>query len=175
MKDKDLSKEIERIVKAWYIPLEKKLQSNIRKRKLMASEDLLKSFKLELQEVEQDVIEAGIRFNTYGRILEMKNVQYAKMIAVKLIEEWVRKIGVQRFNYIPNNRGGNPLPNDKAINRIAWGVARAKKLKNTRRKNRSWYAKTMFQELQGLEVQILDAVGDDVLQRYKNKKLKIEL
>lgn len=125
------------------------LADQLRAKGLVLTEDLLNSLQAETTAAsDRFVAEMAVAFNEYGRIQEMKRVSYTKGAPLEAMEAFVRKRGVSRFAYVPGyKRGQVPLSQDVAINRIAWGLSRARLRDAGKHKPRGWYAKSFYRSL----------------------------
>jgi hypothetical protein len=132
------------------------LTASIQKRGLVLTEELLKSLRSEVVAASaQHVASMGIAFEQYGRIRDMKGINRRQAPPVEEIEAYIKKVGLDKFNYVPGYRYGQfPLTPAVAINRIAWGIARAKLRDNSQVKPKAWFAKTFYGSLNSF----LDAV-----------------
>jgi hypothetical protein len=125
------------------------LAGQLRAKGLVLTQDLLTSLQGETTAAsDRFVAEMAVAFNEYGRMKEMKRLSYTKGAPVEEMEAFVRKRGLSRFDYVPGyKRGQFPLSQDVAINRIAWGLARARLRDAGKHKPRGWYAKTFYRSI----------------------------
>jgi len=93
-----------------------------------------------------------------GRIQEMKNISYRKLPPQSAIEDFVRKIGVSNFKYVPGYKPGTVPTENIAIRRIAWGIRHAKRRENTT-KPKKWFARTFYSSL--------NVLIDNIVTRYQ--------
>ena len=92
----------------------------------------------------------GVVFAQYGRIKDMKGpLNRTKAPPIEELEAYVKKVGLSKFSYIPGYTGRSKvLPtSDRAINRIAWGLARAKLRDNAQVRPKYWFAKTFYSSI----------------------------
>lgn len=122
------------------------LAAAIQKQGLVLTEELLRSLASDVVAAsERHVASMGVSFEQYGRIRDMKGINRSKAPPIEVIEEFVKKVGVGQFEYVPGYKHGQfPLASSVAINRIAWGIARAKLRDNAAVRPRSWFAKTFY-------------------------------
>jgi hypothetical protein len=122
------------------------LSASIQKKGLVLTEDLLKSLRSEVMAATaQHVASMGVQFEQYGRIKEMKATSRTKAPPIEEIEKFVRKVGIEKFAYVPGyGHGGRPVGLNRTINRIAWGIARARLRDNSQIKPKSWFSKTFY-------------------------------
>jgi hypothetical protein len=125
------------------------LAAAIQKKGLVLSEDLLRSLQAEVVAASsQYVASMGINFEQYGRIQEMKGIKHTKAPPIKEIEAYVRKVGIEKFAYVPSyGFNSRPVGLGRTINRIAWGIARARLRDNQQAKPRAWFAKTFYSSI----------------------------
>jgi hypothetical protein len=128
----------------------------IQKKELVLTQDLLQSLRSEVVAASaRHVASMGIAFEEYGRIRDMKGITRKKAPPLEAIEAYVEKVGIDQFNYVPGYRYGQfPLTKAVALNRIAWGIARAKLRDNSQVRPKAWFAKTFYSSINRL----IDAV-----------------
>lgn len=126
------------------------LAASMQKAGLVLTEDLLKSLSTEVLGATGDLVgQMRVEFNQYGRIQEMRNRQWTSAPPVEELERFVRKKGLRAFDYIPGyteNSRVSPTT-DRAINRIAWGISRARLRDGPSPKPRAWFAKTFYRSI----------------------------
>ncbi|WP_375418113.1 hypothetical protein [uncultured Hymenobacter sp.] len=123
------------------------LSAAIQAKGLVLSEQLLQSLRSEVVAASaQHVASMGIAFEQYGRIRDMKGLNRTKAPPIEEIEKFVRKVGLARFDYIPGytDRSKVSPTSSMAINRIAWGIARAKLRDKSEVRPKRWFAKTFY-------------------------------
>lgn len=108
----------------------------VMQRKLQASgyvltSELLDSLRHQAVVVGRDMYaEFSIGFAGYGRFKDMRQLLYEKQPPIEVMEDFVRKIGLDKFGYVPGYRKDAKfrvyIPDSRAINRIAWGIARSR-------------------------------------------------
>lgn len=129
------------------------LKTSLRQRGLVVTEELLNSLFARLMADSADKYLGGtvLGFNDVGRYLDMKFFRQ-KPLPQKEIEtvlvEWVKKVGVNKWAYVPGYKKNRPLDDNIAANRIAWGIGRG--VKNPYRSGKRWYAKKMGGLILGL-------------------------
>jgi hypothetical protein len=78
----------------------------------------------------------------------MKGITRTKAPPIEALEDYVRKVGLDRFSYVPGYKYGHfSLASSTAINRIAWGLARAQLRDKADVRPRTWFAKTFYQSI----------------------------
>jgi hypothetical protein len=75
----------------------------------------------------------------------MKGITRTKAAPIEELEEYVKKVGVSHFQYVPGYKYEQfPLASKTAINRIAWGLARAGLRDKAQVRPKSWFSKTFY-------------------------------
>ncbi|MDQ1088983.1 hypothetical protein [Siphonobacter sp. SORGH_AS_1065] len=95
---------------------------------LVLTEELKRNFSYQLTESATEL--AGtISFQGYGRFKDMAKVSYLLHAPpIEAMEEYVEKIGVDKFAYVPGYRGKAKIPTtDRSTLRIAWALARSRR------------------------------------------------
>ena len=125
------------------------LAASIQKKGLVFTEELLQSLRSEVVAASaRHVASMGIAFEQYGRIRDMKGISRSKAPPLEVIEKYVEKVGIDKFNYVPGYRYGQfPLTKAVAINRIAWGLSRAILRDQSQVRSRPWFAKTFYKSI----------------------------
>lgn len=116
---------------------------------LVLTEELLHSLRTQVVgATAQHVASMGVLFEQYGRIKDMKGISRTKAPPIEEIEAYVKKVGLSNFQYVPGYKHGQfPLASKTAINRIAWGLARAKLRDNAQVRPKSWFSKTFYSSI----------------------------
>ena len=126
------------------------LAAAIQAKGLVLTEDLLDSLSSQVVAASAEhVASMGVLFHQYGRIKDMKGISRTKAPPIEALEEYVKKVGLSKFEYIPGYTARSKvLPiSSRAINRIAWGLARAKLRDKDEVKPKTWFAKTFYQSI----------------------------
>jgi|GEM_PF-1465054 len=126
------------------------LTQAIQAKGLVLTEQLLHSLRTEVvQATAQHVATMGVLFEQYGRIKDMKVVGRTKAPPLEELEAYVKKVGLSHFDYIPGYTSRSKvLPtSSRAINRIAWGLARAKLRDFEAVRPKSWFSKTFYSSI----------------------------
>ncbi|MGI4871215.1 MAG: hypothetical protein ACRYFX_08565 [Janthinobacterium lividum] len=125
------------------------LAQAIQAKGLVLTEELLHSLRTQVvQATAQHVAGMGVLFEQYGRIRDMKGISRTKAPPIAEIEEYVKKVGVSHFSYVPGYKYGQfPLASSTAINRIAWGLARARLRDQAQVRPKSWFSKTFYSSI----------------------------
>ena len=161
MTNKELDELVAQELEDWGRIVLLRLADEIRKKKVVMSEELLKS-------LQQEVLEAAagtgvqtlhLAFNQSGRMKDMNVLSYKKMPPIEAIEEFVKYFGLSKFNYVPGyTKGTFPINQSKAINRIAWGIAANKLAVNTH-KPKKWFARPFYR--------MIDPLIDRIVTKYQ--------
>lgn len=126
------------------------LAAAIQAKGLVLTSDLLDSLQTQVvQASAQHVASMGVLFEQYGRIKDMKGITRTKAPPIEALEEYVKKVGLSKFSYIPGYTDRSKvLPvSSRAINRIAWGLARAKLRDGEQGTPKTWFAKTFYKSI----------------------------
>jgi hypothetical protein len=171
-----VSTEIKLAVQDWVRALFQIFKSNIEKKKIKLTGDLLSSFQSYI-DVNAQTLSSKIvlEFAAQGRFQDMRTVNYTKQPPVKAMEEFVREKGLAAFQYVSGFEGKNYSPTkETAIKQIAWGIAKSYKQKGTiKRKKGGWkYAKTLYSELADLKdiitIILSNSAVDIIKQEFQN-------
>jgi len=145
------------------------LQARLKDRKLVVTEELLKSVSGKLtHNLNEASAELVLEFQMSGRFKDMKKINYTSNAPpVDVMESYVKKIGVGKYKYIPGYTyaGVQRMPTaDVAAKRIAWGLSqsyiRGKKVKSNR-----WFSKYFYGPVVGALVEeLIAATGTSSLQ-----------
>ena len=126
------------------------LTQAIQEKGLVLTEELLRSLQTQVVQASANhVASMGVLFEQYGRIKDMKGLNRTKAPPIEEIEAYVKKVGLSKFDYIPGYTDRSKvLPtSSRAINRIAWGIARARLRDKADVKPKSWFSKTFYQSI----------------------------
>jgi len=128
------------------------LAAAIQQKGLVFTEDLLQSLRSEVVAASvRHVASMGLAFEEYGRIRDMKGINRKKAPPIAEIEAYVKKVGIDHFNYVPGyGFRSRPVGLGRTINRIAWGIARAKLRDNSEVRPKAWFAKTFYSSINRL-------------------------
>ena len=116
--------DIDKMAHDWASKTVQKLKANISKKGIVDTGELLNSLSFT---VNSDPPSITFFFSAHGRILEVKQLFWFKPPPYKEIVSWVKRQGVQNFDFIPGYekqgmRALTSLDQDKAASRIAWGI-----------------------------------------------------
>jgi len=161
MKSDELDELVNQELETWGAMVLQRLAQEIQKKKLVLTEETLKS-------LQQDVLKASsssihqlqLAFSESGRINDMKRIDQKKRPPIEVMEQFVKDVGLSNFAYVPGYKKGQfPLTENQAIKRIAWGIA-ANKLNNNAHKPKKWFSKTFY----GL----LNPLIDNIVTKYQD-------
>lgn len=151
--------------------VEQLLQASVRKKKLTATTDLLKSISTNVVNNGQDLASFELLFSTYGRYQDMKAVadhQPPVDHGKYNLLQWVEKQGVEKFKRVPGYLNSPPPDRRKAALRIAWAIAISIKKGGKKKHRRAWYAKTYWSTLNKLTENLLNALAEEQLRQLQN-------
>jgi len=141
---------------------------DIRARGLLNSEDLLRSLYAKVTSEPQAGRFLMLVFaKTYGRYQDMRR-QYTKAGGeemIRLLEEWVEKEGVQKFQKGKYAARLSTLSPQQVKNAVAWGIAR-KLTRSQGTRKRSWWNKGKTRDIENFY---------DVLRRLAQEAVAAEL
>ncbi len=118
--------------------------------------------------------EFSIGFAGYGRFKDMKQLLYGQLPPIEAMEAFVREIGVENFQYTPGylkdaKRRVN-VPDSRAINRIAWGIAMSRlKLGVKGKRKNSFYNPVRGKLIYETGYKMLNALPEPILQAIKEQ------
>jgi hypothetical protein len=137
---------IDAVLQEWAPTVVQALHEGIKQRGLLLTDDLYRSLRWEILKATSGMVAtAKLSFRTHGRWRDMKTIRNGKQAPVDaIIEEFVRKVGVNNFKFVPGYTKGGAVPTDDiAIRRIAWGISKGM-LKRNQTKARKWYSKNFY-------------------------------
>ena len=126
------------------------LAAAIQAKGLVLSQELLDSLRSQVTAASAEhVASMGVLFEQYGRIKDMKGINRTKAPPIEEMEAYVKKVGLSKFEFIPGYTARSKvLPiSSRAINRIAWGIARAKLRDGEQARPKTWFAKTFYSSI----------------------------
>ena len=169
--DKDLLDDVmEELMNEWVMLAKQSLIKRLKRKKLDASGELIRSFESSVRKEAFGRVALEFGFEDHGRIRDMKNVRYRKkQPPSKQIEKWIDHIGLQNFKYIPGYKNTKKpmLSIPSAKSRLAYGIARSKRLKEVKQKARTWYNKNFWSLISELETKLLESISPNLLQDLK--------
>lgn len=152
------------------------MQRKIKDAGYVLTGDLMNSLRHQAIVVGRDLYaEFSIGFAGYGRFKDMRQLLYEKMPPVEVMEEFVRQLGVEAFDYVPgylkDRKQRVDLPDSRAINRIAWGVARSRIFTARIRhyKRNAFYNPTRGKLIYETSYKILEALPEPIMRAIKDQ------
>ncbi len=153
------------------------MQRKLQKAGVVLTGDLLNSLHHQSVVVGRELYaEFAIGFAGYGRFKDMRQLLYEKMPPIEVMEEFVEKVGLENFKYVPGyllNAKYRVLhiPDKRAINRIAWGIASSRiflaKIRHYKRS--AFYNSTRGKLVYEAGYRIIDALPQPILQALKGQ------
>lgn len=137
---------------------------------IVLSGDLKNSFEYQIIQQASKLSVAGvITFKNYGRLKDMKVLNFSKPMPIDEIEKYVNQVGVEKFAYIPGYEGKEIPTTINVARRIARQIIMArKKVPIVRRKARNaWYNKTKADFMNVMRRRMLDRAQTIVLKAMK--------
>lgn len=144
------------------------LTERLRKQKVVLTEDLIRSIEYQVVKAsEEKVNSVRLAFEDYGRHKDMRNLFYTQQPPVDVMEQFVRKVGLGKFKYVPGYKSMSSVPSESvAVRRIAWGIARGR-LKNYKHKPKKWFAKTFYGQINVLIDTLLEGYQEGAIENIK--------
>jgi hypothetical protein len=170
LSEKEIEALVSRTLESWYREVYSKLKAAMDSRGLVLTGSLQSSLSADIHAAAGDIKgQLKLYFEDYGRFQDMKHRYTGKMPPISVMLEYVRKIGIDKFKYVPGYPVGVfPVGTTKskygsgnriAENRIAWGLAMSRVApKNAGRTygKKKWYAKTFYSSIDSLIVALLE-------------------
>jgi hypothetical protein len=152
----------------------------VMQRKLQASGfvltgELLDSLRHQAVVVGRDMYaEFSIGFSGYGRFKDMRQLLYEKQPPIEVMEEFVRAVGMDKFGYVPgylkDAKRRVYIPDSRAINRIAWGIAVNRlKMGVKRARNSAFYNPTRGKLIYETSYKLLESLPEPILRTIKEQ------
>lgn len=150
MSQQEINELIEKELGEWSREVLQRLAAEIERKKLVLTQDLLRSLQAEVLKASASGVAAmRLSFQQSGRISDMKAFRYKGMPPVSAMETFVREVGLENFKYLPYSPMGKVPTESQLINRLAWGIAISKRGKNIA-KPKKWFAKPFYGMIGGL-------------------------
>ncbi len=110
------------------------------KQKIVFTEQTLNSLQAQVMNGSGEITgKMLLSFLEAGRFKDMKQLTYKKMPPIEVFEDYIKQVGISKFSYVPGYKNGQfPTSQSKAINRIAWGIAKNRE-NNYAHKPARWY------------------------------------
>jgi hypothetical protein len=161
------------------------LKRSIQNAGLELTEDLLNSLRVEVMKAAAgDLARANFYFRMHGRWKDMRTVyknysgswRQSGFPPIEAIKEFITKVGVEKFKYVPGYKMGTFPAENIAVRRLAWGIAIGIGKRNTI-KAKKWYAKTFYSQItpliEALGGRAAQAVAKGVKDNLDDKTVKI--
>jgi len=119
--------------------------------------------------------EFSIGFQGYGRFKDMRQLLYSKLPPIDVLEDYVRQLGLEKFKYVPGyllnaNYRVLHIPDNRAINRIAWGIATNRMRFGVKRSRKnSFYNPTRGKLIYETGYRMLESLPSPILQTIKEQ------
>jgi hypothetical protein len=142
------------------------MQKLIKKNNIQLTGDLLESVKADVIAVSKDAYaEMMVDFRGHGRYKDMRVIRHGSVPNIEAMKEFVKKVGLQNFEFIPGyNTGGKMPTTNRAIERIAWGVGIAMFKKGmTRRRGRGFYNIGRSQATKRFRINVMERIKNTLL------------
>lgn len=163
----DLAEEITREAIGYF-------QKAVERSGIVLSGDLRNSFEYQIIQTAGQLSVAGvIEFRGYGRFKDMKVLNYLAPMPLEAIEEYVNKVGIHRFAYVPGYQYGEIPTTINVARRIARQIIQArKKVPVVRRKaQHTWYNRTKADFMNVMRRRMLDRAQTILLKAMKEAAL----
>jgi hypothetical protein len=145
---------VEQELRDWASQVMLVLARKLVEKKLVLGGALLRSLQYQVLQLAVGQQKAIIGFYDSGRMRDMRKLHYTKMPPIKVMEDFVRKVGVDHFKFIPGSaKGRAPVSQSRAVNRIAWGIAVSIRQGNSVRR-KPWFNKTFYGMVSMIEEEI---------------------
>lgn len=152
---------MQRKIKAAGMVLTGELMDSLRHQQVITARDLYAEF--------------SIGFAGYGRFKDMRQLLYEKMPPIEVMEAFVKQLGVEAFDYVPgyltDAKRRVAIPDSRAINRIAWGIARSRiftaNIRNYKRN--AFYNPTRGKLIYETSYKLLESLPEPILQAIKQQ------
>jgi len=157
-----------RVMDGWSVEVQHEFQAKISSLSLVATGDLESEWIVKVRADESGVVVAEFAFREYGRMLEMKRINYTgRMLNYDKIHEWVlSKIAAGQIRYSAKAEALKVGYTDpRVVNDLTYRFARARI--KTNRKRRQWYNNTKEANIDQLYQRLQDAMAEALLSDLK--------
>ncbi len=168
----EMEQLIDETVSEWIEKSQAILIKAVKRKRIKNSGELLKSFESAVAIVAKGRVSADFGFSTHGRIIDQKNVEFTtKHPPISIIYEWVKKVGLENFEYVPGYKGSNKSKFEipKAHSRIASAISFSRTEKFFKQKQRSWFNKNFYSLVRELESKLLTSISINALKELIEK------
>lgn len=143
------------------------LIDNLRRQRLELSGGLIDSMDAQVIAASGDILgKVHFVFSDHGRHKDMRNLVYTQQPPVEALEEFVRKVGVDKFRYVPGYTSGKVPSESIAIKRIAWGISKGR-LKGYKHKPKKWFAKSFYGQINVLIGTLIQGYQESLVNQAK--------
>lgn len=163
---------LEKIARAWQLPVVQQFVSNAKAKKLTSTQKLINSLSSETSaNLSSALVSISFAFEEYGRYHDMKRLRWSALPPIDDIIKWVKEKGINNF------KDPNPSPtktSERRLNEIAWGIAKKRKA-NPKWKSRPWFQSSFYKSLNALKEELLLGVSERTIEGIKdslNSRLK---
>ena len=133
---------------------------------LVATEEMVNSFRVESQRVLENGLETKIGLVGYARFRDLRSMNFARSPPVGAIRDWVEAKGLDKFSFV---NGGKMSDSFAAADKIAWAIAKSKKqYPNVKRGYRGIYSRIV---VSGMEDLVRKTLG--ITAKYGVKQVKM--
>lgn len=155
----------------WSESVRRTLIKSAQEKGLELSGSLLNSFDHQVQKATGDTLASMyLFFEDHGRHKDMKSLVYTKQPPIEAMIEFVKKVGLEKFKYVPGYHPGKMPAESIAIKRIAWGLSRGR-LKSYKHKPKKWFAKTFYGQINLLIEGLLSGYQEYAINNTKQQLL----
>lgn len=168
---------VSKILLDWGDDMQARLERKARGQGLNFTGSLLNSLRTEIAQAQGSLEpELLLYFAEQGRLRDMKMSYLGKMPRLDKMLEYVHKVGVDKFRYVPGYPLGMKPTGASGVGyakgytiaeqRIAYGISRSRMVKNPRAKE--WFNKTFYGGLNELERQISNSIMEQLAATVKD-------
>jgi hypothetical protein len=167
---------VQATLQEWTLYAVSYLKASAKKRGVSITNETIDSISAKvLSSVASDMQGAVLSFLPSGRLKDMKVVTHTKPLPKEVIEQeiinWIQKIGLGKFQYVPGYRAGKVPAESIAVRRIAWGVGKG--IVKGKWVRKAWYAKTMGSNIRTLTQKLITdyqtVIQTSLAQQISNK------
>lgn len=143
----------------------------IQKQGIVLTGQLRDNFEMNIiQQASRLAVSGEILFKGYGRFKDMRSLTYAFTPPVDVMEEFVEKVGLGQFAYVPGYKGTAVPTTQAAQQRIAWAIALGlKRAKIVRRPNGGWYNRTKADFMNVMRRKLLERAQTTLAKGFKDQ------
>ena len=139
---------------------------------MMLTDELKDSFKYEITAASGSLLaSATISFEGYGRLKDMKTLRWQSPANLTAMEDFVKKVGVDKFAFVPGYEKTGKIPTANiAMRRIAAGLAwhRFKISTVPNAKSKMWYTRTLNDFVNVSRRKMMEVLSPYILESIKD-------